>query len=169
MRSIRNSACDWRLEVYVIAVRRGRVSKSITRIVLWGAGIALIGCLIWWLAPKYFQAEADPRSREFLSKLAADINRQAPVMIDAETELLPVVGADGILIYNYRLVRYAVAQLDSEKFHTGAKERLTRVACSTAETRDGLLKKGVTLRYAYFDRDRQHIATVDVRPSDCGF
>jgi hypothetical protein len=129
----------------------------------------VIGCLIWWLAPKYFQAEPDPRSREFLGKLAAEINRQAPVMVDAETELLPVIGEDGILIYSYRLVSYAVAQLDPEKFRAGAKERVTRAACGTPETRDGLLKKGVTLRYAYFDKDRQHIATLDVTPSDCGF
>jgi hypothetical protein len=27
----------------------------------------------------------------------------------------------------------------------------------------------VTLRYAYYDKDKRHIATVDVTPTDCGF
>jgi len=27
----------------------------------------------------------------------------------------------------------------------------------------------VTLRYSYFDKNKQHIATVDVTPADCGF
>jgi len=27
----------------------------------------------------------------------------------------------------------------------------------------------VTLRYSYFDKDKQHIATIDVTPKDCGF
>jgi hypothetical protein len=40
---------------------------------------------------------------------------------------------------------------------------------SRPETRDDFLKKGVTLRYSYFDKDKQHIATIDVTPKDCGF
>jgi hypothetical protein len=35
--------------------------------------------------------------------------------------------------------------------------------------RDGFLKQGVTLRYSYFDKDKRHIATIDVTPADCGF
>jgi hypothetical protein len=145
------------------------MNKSMTKAILWVSAAAVTGAMIWWLAPQYFETGGDPRSREFLSKLAAEINRAVPVMIDAETELMPVIGADGILIYNYRLVSYAVAQLDPEKFRSGAKQRVTQAACSTPETRDGLLKKGVTLRYSYFDKDRQPIATLDVTPSDCGF
>jgi hypothetical protein len=144
------------------------VNKSMTRAILWLGIAVLMGALIWWLAPRYFKVE-DPRSQAFLSKLAAEINRSAPLMIDAETELLPVVGADGLLIYNYRLVSYAVADLDPEKFRAGAAQRVTQAACSTPETRDGLLRKGVTLRYSYFDKDRQPIASLDVRPADCGF
>jgi hypothetical protein len=25
------------------------------------------------------------------------------------------------------------------------------------------------LRYSYFDKEKQHIATIDVLPADCGF
>jgi hypothetical protein len=72
-----------------------------------------------------------------------------------------------MLIYNYRLVSYSVSQLDAAKFAAGAKERVTQGACNRPETRDDLLKQGVTLRYAYFDKDKQHIATIDVLPADC--
>lgn len=142
---------------------------SITKALLWIAAVAIIAFIVWSLAPHYFTAEADPRSQEFLSKLAAEINRSVPLMIDAETELMPVEGIDGVLIYNYRLVGYSAAQVNRQKFHEGAKQKVTQAACSTPETRDGLLKSGVTLRYAYFDKDKQHIATIDVMPSDCGF
>jgi len=133
-----------------------------------GAG-ALVGYLILWVVPKYFKAREDPRSVEHLRKVAAEINRSVPVMIDQETELLPAVGAPGMLIYNYRLVSYSVTQLDARKFAAGAKQRLTQGACGTPETRDDFLKKGVTLRYSYYDKDKQHIATFDVTPADCGF
>jgi hypothetical protein len=126
-----------------------------------------LGAVVWWAVPKTTQSET-PRSQESLNKLAAEINRGVPLMIDKETELLPAVGTDGMLIYNYRLVSYSVSQLDSDKFAAGAKERVTQGACNRPETRDDLLKQGVTLRYSYFDKDKQHIATIDVLPGDCG-
>jgi len=132
------------------------------------AGV-LAGYLVWWVLPGLFQKEEDPRSQEYLSRIAAEINRSVPVMIDQETELMPVAGAPGMLIYNYRLVGYSVTKLDHQKFAAGAKQRVTQGACERPETRDEFLKKGVTLRYSYFDKDKQHIATIDVTPADCGF
>ena len=129
----------------------------------------LLGYLVWWVLPDYLQKEEDPRSQEYLSRIAAEINRTVPVMIDQETELMPMTGAPGMLIYNYRLVGYSVTKLDHQKFAAGAKQRVTEGACGRPETRDEFLKKGVTLRYSYFDKDKQHIATVDVTPADCGF
>lgn len=125
--------------------------------------------LIWWFAPGYFKQEMDPRSKDFLSKVAAEINRAVPMMIDPETELMPAVGAEGVLHYNYRVVGYSAAQVDFEKFRESVKQRVRQAACTMPETRDGLLKKGVTLRYSYFDKDKQPIATMDVTPADCGF
>jgi hypothetical protein len=142
---------------------------SASSVLLWGMVVVVGAYFLFLRAPEWFQEEADPRSEEFLGKIAAEINRSVPVMIDKETELMPAVGAPGMLIYNYRLVSYSVAEVDHDRFATGAKERVKQGACSRPETRDSLLKKGVTLRYSYFDRDKQHIATVDVAPSDCGF
>jgi hypothetical protein len=135
----------------------------------WLAGGALAGYLIWWVGPKYFKENSDPRSQERLSRIAAEINRSVPVMIDKETELTVVEGYEAMLIYKYRLVPYSVKQLDHVKFAAGAKQRVAQSACNQSEMRDDYLKKGVTLRYSYFDKDKQHIATVDVTPADCGF
>ena len=126
------------------------------------------GSLIWWAMLKNPRRE-NPRSEESLNRLAAEINRRVPVMIDKETELLPAVGAEGLLTYNYRLVSYSVAQFDATRFAVGAKERVTQGACNRPETRDDLLKNGVTLRYSYYDKDKQHIATIDISSADCGF
>ena len=82
---------------------------------------------------------------------------------------MPAVGAAGMLIYNYRLVNVSAAQVDHNKFGAGAKERLREGVCNRPETRDNFLKKNVTLRYSYFDKDKQHIATIDVASADCGF
>jgi hypothetical protein len=136
----------------------------------WIAIGVVVAYLLWWLMPAYFPGQMDdPRSQEYLSRIAGEINRGVPVMIDKETELMPTSGHQGMLVYNYRLVSYAVKDLDHQRFAAGARDRVVQGACSRPETRDDFLKKGVTLRYSYFDKDKQHIATIDVTPKDCGF
>ncbi len=140
-----------------------------TRAILWISAGVIAAYLAWWFLPAYLRGREDPRSAEHLSDITAEINRSIPVMIDKETELLPAESHEGMLVYNYRLVDYAVAQLDRAKFAAGVKRKVTQEACSRPETRDDFLKKGVTLRYSYFDKDKQPIAAVDVTPKDCGF
>jgi hypothetical protein len=144
-----------------------RLSSS--SVLLWGMVVVAGVYFLYLGAPHWFEGEPDTRSQEFLTKIAAEINRSVPIMIDQETELMPAVASPGMLIYNYRLVSYSLTQVDHVKFAAGAKERVKQNACGRPETRDSLLKQGVTLRYSYFDKDKQHIATVDVAPSDCGF
>jgi len=135
----------------------------------WLASGVIAAYLFWWVGPRLFNEKLDPRSQERLSRIAAEINRSVPVMIDKETELTVVEGHEAMLIYKYRLVPYSVSQLDHAKFAAGAKQKVAQGACNQPEMRDDYLKKGVTLRYSYFDKDKQHIATVDVTPADCGF
>ena len=142
---------------------------SMSSAILWGMVIVAGTTFVYLRAPDWLEEEPEPRSQEFLGKIAGEINRSIPVMIDQETELMPAIGAPGMLIYNYRLVNVSTAQVDHNKFAAGAKERLKEGACNRPETRDNFLRKGVTLRYSYFDKDKQHIATVDVTPADCGF
>ena len=127
------------------------------------------GLLIWWMAPSYLDKPVDRSSMEHLSNVAAEINRSVPVMIDAETELLPSQAGEAMLVYNYRLIKYSVGQIDHQKFAAGAKQRVTQGACNQPVMRDDFLKQGVTLRYSYFDKNKQHIATVEVSQADCGF
>jgi hypothetical protein len=150
--------------------KRTRMNRSTIAKAALVIGIALFaGYLVWWIVPEYFKAREDPRSQARLSRIASELNQSVPVMIDKETELMPAIGEEGMLIYNYRLVGYSAIQINSTKFAEGAKQRVVQGACRTPETRDDFLKKGVTLRYSYYDKDNQPIATVDVKPSDCGF
>lgn len=136
---------------------------------VWLAAGVAAGLIVWWVLPRYWGGSGDPRSAEYLNRVAAEINRSVPMMIDAETELLPSTAGYGMLVYNYRLVKYSVSQLDHQKFAAGAKQKIVQGACNRSETRDGFLKEGVTLRYSYFDKEKRHVATIDVVPADCGF
>jgi hypothetical protein len=145
------------------------VQLNLIKALGWLAAGVIAAYLIWWVGPRYFGEKLDPRSQKRLSRIAAEINRSVPVMIDKETELTVVEGYEAMLIYKYRLVPYSVKQLNHAKFAAGAKQKVTQGACNQPDMRDDYLTKGVTLRYSYFDKDKQHIATVDVTPADCGF
>lgn len=137
--------------------------------IVWVLTGVVAGLLVLWMAPAYLNKPADPSSLEHLSKVAAEINRSVPVMIDAETELLPSEAGDAMLVYNYRLVKYSVDEIDHQKFAAGAKQKVVQGACNQPVMRDDFLREGVTLRYSYFDKNKRHIATVEVAPADCGF
>ena len=139
------------------------------QIILWIVVGVVVGYLAWWLAPAYFKGNQDPRSIEHLSREAAQLNRSLPVLIDKETELTVSEGAHAMFIYKYRLVNVSVDKVDHAKFAAAAKPQLVQNSCNRPETRNEFLSKGVTMRFSYFDKDKQHVATIDVTPADCGF
>jgi hypothetical protein len=145
-------------------MKKSRVIQAIVGII----AVLAAGYLIWWIAPAYFQKPDDPPSAERLSQEAAQLNRGLPTMLDQETELMVTEGAPSMFIYKYRLVNVSVAKVNPANFAAGAKAQLVQVSCSRPETRGDFLSKGVAMRYSYFDKDKQHIATIDVTPADCG-
>jgi hypothetical protein len=145
-------------------MKKSRILKGFTWIV---AGLAA-GYLVWWVVPAYFRKPAERRSVESLSQEAAEMNRGLPAMLDKATELMITEGAPGMFIYKYRLVNVSAAGADHEKFAAGAKSQLVQMSCARPETRGDFLSRGVTMRYSYFDKDKHHIATIDVTPADCG-
>jgi len=139
------------------------------QVILWiFAGVAA-GYLVWWLIPRYFKPAAVPGSFEYLSQEAARLNQALPAQLDEKTELMVTEAAQAMFIYKYRLVDIAVDRMDHQRFAATAKPQLIKATCTRPETSEEFLKKGVTLRYSYFDKDKKHIATLDVTPADCGF
>jgi hypothetical protein len=137
--------------------------------ILWIVVGVVAGYLAWWLVPAYFKGSEDPRSIEHLRQEAMQLNRSLPAMLDKETELTITEAAHAMFIYKYRLVNVSVGKVDHERFSAAAKSQLVQTSCNRPETRNDFLTKGVTMRFSYFDKDKQHIATIDVTPADCGF
>ena len=108
-------------------------------------------------------------SRELLREIASELNKTMPKMIDKDTELMSAFALERTIGYNYRLVNLKARDVDSDRYVSLLKPNVANTACTTPETRDGLLRMGVTMQFKYFDMDRQHIATFSVKPSDCGF
>jgi hypothetical protein len=137
--------------------------------ILWIVVGVVAAYLAWWWVPTFFKGNEDPQSIEHLSRETVQLNRSLPTMIDKETELTIAEAAHAMFIYKYRLVNVSVSKVDHVKFSAAAKAQLVQTACNRPETRNDFLTKGVTMRFSYFDKDKQHIATIDVTPADCGF
>ncbi|MBL8918894.1 MAG: hypothetical protein JNJ54_08555 [Myxococcaceae bacterium] len=130
------------------------------------AGIAAFG--LTWFATRGLFSKPGPTSARFLSGVASEVNKTLPMMLDKDTEFVSATGLEGTFVYNYRLVNHGAGDLDVAVFNSKMQPLITNAACTRPETRDGFLRKGVVLRYAYADRDRNHVTTIDVTPADCG-
>jgi hypothetical protein len=143
-------------------------SSSTTKAIIYVFGGIVAGALIWRGVPTLLNRNEIAGSVEHMNREAAQLNRSLPAVLDKETELMIAEGAHGMLIYKYRLINVSAAQLDYRRFAAEAKPKLVQAACSNPATRSDFLTKGISLRYSYFDKDKQHLATIDVAPKDCG-
>lgn len=144
-------------------------NSSTVKAIIFVFGGIIAGYLIFFGLPTFTSRNEVPGSIEHMQREAAQLNRTLPALLDKETELTITEGAHGMLIYKYRLVNVAVGRLDHQRFAVESKPKLILASCTTRGTRDDFLGKGISLRYSYFDKDKQHIATIDVTPNDCGF
>lgn len=105
-------------------------------------------------------------SQRYLLKIASEINKDLPMMVDKETMLINVGAQNDALIYNYILVNYTSAEVDEYQFLTTMGHRLTNSVCSYPQTKE-LLNNGISLHYYYNGNDSIFIGKVIISPSDC--
>lgn len=91
------------------------------------------------------------------------------MMVDRHTELMNVLGLEGVIVYNYRLVNISAPDITADDLVTQVRPSVVTSSCTTPSTRDGLLKRGITMRFTYSDMNRAYIASFDVAPLDCNF
>lgn len=114
-------------------------------------------------------ASVDATSVKFLERIAEGASTELPIMVDEETEFYEVTAAEALLTYHYRMVNYRADDLDPDAFADAIRDEAQQKLCTTPQTRDPLLKKGVTVRFSYFGNEGDLIASFDTTPADCGF
>ena len=112
---------------------------------------------------------AGPAFDQTLVRIASDLNKSLPMMIDAETRLENVVAGPGrTVIYRYTLVNYTkAADFDPSDF----AESVRPTAANQYRTSDGMRRfreGGVTMRYHYSDREGVFLTEVVIGPGGAG-
>ena len=114
----------------------------------------------------FFGGQSDPHSKESLTEVAATLNKNMPMVVDAETELTRVEGLEGVLVYHYRLVNHSAAQLNGADLRDDLQPNVVTAICGKPEPRK-LLDQGVAFRYMYADKDMVPVTQIDVTIADC--
>lgn len=99
-----------------------------------------------------------------LQKLADEINKRAPMMVDEETQLTGATGKSNTLTYHYKMINYSTAQLDKGKFASIVKPQLITTLCPKIKV---MLDAGIKTVYNYNDKDDVLIASVTLDQNAC--
>jgi hypothetical protein len=107
------------------------------------------------------------RDQNDLDLVATEMNKTLPKNIDATTQLTHVQALPGVLVYEYTFLQ-DVSGLKTSAFAANLKTTSVRDNCANQELRDRYLKRGISLRHSFSDRQGMRIASIDVAPADCG-
>jgi len=107
-------------------------------------------------------------SDEELSSIASRENIGLPRMVDKDTRLDFTVGVSDSFQYNYTLINNNSEDITFSSLTSSVEKSLVKWVCTTKSTLDQFVKKGVTISFAYFGKDRRLIGVITVEPSQCG-
>ena len=109
----------------------------------------------------------DVRSAAFLGRVATTVSGLFPRKVDAEMEITRVTALEGVLVHHYRFFNFMAADLDAGVVPS-LRPSVTLTTCANAVTRENFLKKDVTLRFNYADKQGSALTSFDVTRVDCG-
>jgi hypothetical protein len=113
--------------------------------------------------------EEDNEIFQLLVQTAEIMNEGLPMMIDQDVQWdSSFAGPGNKLTYNYTLVNYLAAEIDSTLFVQNIRQPLINSICTDPETQF-FPDNGVLLNFNYYDNVHNLIANVEVLPTDCNY
>lgn len=113
--------------------------------------------------------EQDKYIAATLKKMAVEINSQAPMMLDADTQFRSALALNKTINFSYRLVNLSSKELSSsalKQFNKTVWGNMNDNACKVQATRT-LIDLGVSYVYIYFGNDDRLITQVVLNKYIC--
>lgn len=101
-----------------------------------------------------------------LETLSEGINKELPVMIDADTQLTNVVSSKKSLTLYYKVVTYTLQEIDVNGMRGVLAQSLKNSFCSNPDY-EFFRKNGATFKYTYHDQNDTYITSFNFDNSDC--
>lgn len=105
------------------------------------------------------KGEQDRYIAATLKKMTVEINSQAPIMIDAETQMSYVLSLNKTINFTMKLVNVSSKEVNAKEINKYAWDNVNDIACKNQATRY-LIDLGVSYVYIYFGNDDRLITRV---------
>ncbi len=104
---------------------------------------------------------------EVMNQVAEDINKELPTMIDSDTRLDSVYGAENTLGYKYTLINTSLSEIDSDLLSAQIRPKIVNNVCTTPDMAI-YVKNKATITYTYYDKNGLFIDLISVNTGiDC--
>ena len=104
--------------------------------------------------------------RESLIKLANDLNKQMPIMMDSETRCNYVLASGLTITYNYTLVNISDPESITKQTIEKFKQGIISAQCGNPRIKK-VMRAGMKTLYFYNDRNGSYITDFETGIKDC--
>jgi hypothetical protein len=105
-------------------------------------------------------------TNDVLREVALEINRTAPLLVDKNTRLDGAVALGETLRYKYTFVAFNANDFEKNALSKSDGERIKNNVCTSAGMLP-LVRLGVLIEYAYYDKNGVEIEVIPVQTSQC--
>ena len=102
-----------------------------------------------------------------MMEVSSELNKVLPMMIDKDTQAFSTSIVNGdTLQYNYKFVNLRKDEVDTSFLIPEATKNHTNFVCSSPDMKF-LIKNNISVNYAYYGKNHNHITTIFVDTSQC--
>lgn len=117
------------------------------------------------LATSVNDRESTESASEICSATAKEASRQLPLKMDAVTTAMSIACESTTLVYAFKIQNMSAAEFN---LNLAEKKAIMRSSiCSNETVVEGLIKKGLSIQYSYFDASGKLMQSFKLIPSDC--
>ncbi|GAD90716.1 hypothetical protein VHA01S_054_00100 [Vibrio halioticoli NBRC 102217] len=114
----------------------------------------------------FFDGEHDAQIESGLKQISEEVNKQLPMMIDAETRLDTTFAIKRKVVYKYTLVKYEAKDIDSSIFQNNMWPQLINNYCTSKEM-SFFVKNNIEATYSYYGKNGKQLSNIKIDNSQC--
>ena len=119
------------------------------------------------IAVNNYKSSIVSEKTKVMMEVSSELNKVLPMMIDKDTQAFATSIVNGdTLQYHYKLVNLRKEEVDSSFLNAEATKNHTNFVCSSPDMKF-LIKNNISVNYAYYGKNHNHITTIFVDTSQC--
>ena len=119
------------------------------------------------IAVNNYKSSIVSEKTKVMMEVSSELNKVLPMMIDKDTQAFSTSIVNGdTLQYNYKFVNLRKDEVDTSFLISEATKNHTNFVCSSPDMKF-LIKNNISVNYAYYGKNHNHITTIFVDTSQC--